>query len=156
MCCTLAFWRIYQWVFTGRKNSDQSNISSSEETLGWCVGKEQCQRVKALYQAKYFQGTNSSFTDSSTMISMWRYPPAKQKICSKLKLSSEVHLDCWCDKWYPHHFNSLFIYETGEIWWIFILVISARLYGHEVCCQKRGFALRPIVGTTSRTVYFPS
>lgn len=139
MCYTLAAWRIYQWVFAGGKNSDQSTISSSQETLGWCVRKEQCQRVKAPHHAKYFQGASSSFTDSSTVISMWRYPPAKQKICSKPKLASEVGLDCWCDKWYLHHFNSLFIYETGEIWWIFIPVISTRLFAHEVCCQKPWF-----------------
>lgn len=54
---------------------------------------------------------------------IYRYLLAKQKIYSKSNLSSGVHLDCWCDKWYPHNFNPSFIYCTGETWWIFILAI---------------------------------
>ena len=60
--------------------------------------KNSVKGVKALEYAKYFQRTISSFTESSSVRNIYRYPPAKQKIYSKLNLSSGVHLDCYCDK----------------------------------------------------------
>lgn len=49
--------------------------------------KEQCQRIKTLEHAKYFQGAISSFSDSFSVISIYRSLPAKLKIYSKLNLS---------------------------------------------------------------------
>lgn len=95
-------------------------------------------KSKSSWPCKIFSGDQFFFYRFIYCDKHLQVSRARQKICSKSNLSSGVHLDCWCDEWYPiilipHSFMTQARSDEYLSW------PSICLFVHEVCCQMLWF-----------------